>query len=85
MDISTFPARSSLEKKVEFVHHEYLPIIYRLYDDYKRNQDKPGAADIYQKIGKEIIDKEVNSIIKYEKILVSYNDYIISIKKNLTN
>ena len=43
--------------------------------------DKPEAGYIYQKIGKEIIDKGVNTLKHYEKILVSYNDNIITLKK----
>ena len=72
-------------KNVDFDYFEIRPVIGGISLDYKRNKDIPGAADIYQKIGKEIIDKEVNNFIRYEKILMSYNEQIISIKKNLTN
>ena len=52
-----------LEKKVDSVLNEFLPIISGKYNDYKRNKDKPGEADIHRKFGKEIIDKEVNALI----------------------
>ena len=47
--------------------------------------DKPGVEDVYLKIGKDIIDKEIKLFIQYHKILIAYNDHIINIKKNLTN
>ena len=47
--------------------------------------DKPGVEDVYLKIGNDIIDKEIKLFIQYHKILISYNDHIINIKKNLTN
>jgi len=72
-------------KKVDSYFDEYDPIIWEIFYDYKRNRDKPGAADIYLKIGKEIIDKEVNTLIHYEKKLISFNDEIITLKKNLSN
>ena len=54
-------------------------------DNYSHNKGKPGAADMYAKICKEIIDNEVKKFIKYEKTFILYNDQIINIKKNLTN
>ena len=75
----------NIKKKVDSDYDEITPIIGAISYDYERNKDKPGAGDIYQKISKEIIDKEVNTLIHYEKTLISYNDYIISLKKNLTN
>ena len=74
-----------IKKEVDSYFDEYDTIIMEISYDYKRNRDKPGAGDIYQKIGKEIIDKEVNTLIHYEKILISYNDKIITLKKNLSN
>ena len=74
-----------IEKQVNLERNEMGPILVNISYDYKKYADKPGAADIYQKIGKEIIDKAINKYIHYEKILISYNDYIINIKKNLTN
>ena len=72
-------------KKVDSYFDEYDPIIWQIFCDYEKNRDKPGAVDIYLKIGKEIIDKEVNTLIHYEKILISLNDKIITLKKNLSN
>lgn len=48
--------------------------------DYEKNKDKPGAADIYLKIGKEMIDKEVNLFIESEKRLILYNEQINELK-----
>ena len=47
--------------------------------------DKPGVKDVYLKIGKDIIDKEIELFIHYHKILIAYNDHIINIKNNLIN
>ena len=62
-----------------------VQILGRITNDYLKNMDKPGVKDIYLKIGKDMIDKEVKILIQYHKILISYNDHIINIKKNLTN
>ena len=62
---------SANTKKVDSYVDEYNTIIGEISYDYKINRDKPGAGDIYQKIGNEIIDKEINILIHYEKILIS--------------
>ena len=62
-----------------------VQILGRITNDYLKNMDKPGVKDIYLKIGKDMIDKEVKILIQYHKILISYNVHIINIKKNLTN
>ena len=72
-------------KKVDSYFDENKTIIWQIFCDYEKNRDKPGVVDIYLKIGKEIIDKEVNTLIHYEKILISLNDKIITLKKNLSN
>ena len=74
-----------IRKKVDSDYDEITPILSAISSDYKKNKDKPGAAEIYQKIGKESLDKEINIFIQYEKMLINYDDYIINIKKNLTN
>lgn len=74
-----------VKKKVDSFYYGSKEIIEEITYDYKMNRDKPGAENIYKKIGKEMIDKEVNFLIKYEKILISYNDKIISLKKNLSD
>ena len=66
-------------------YKEKVPILTRISLDYQENIDKPGVEDVYLKIGKDMIDKEINMFIHYHKILISYNDHIINIKKNLTN
>ena len=62
-----------------------VQILGRITNDYLKNMDKSGFKDIYLKIDKDMIDKEVKILIQYHKILISYNDHIINIKKNLTN
>ena len=74
-----------IKEKVDSKRNEIGPLIRRISVDYERNYEKPGASDIYLKISKEILDKEVKTFIEYEKNLIVYNDYIISIKKNLNN
>ena len=74
-----------IKKKAYLVIEEMSPIIGGICLDYKRNKDQPGAADIYQKISTELIDKVVKTFIELEKILISYDEHIISIKKNLIN
>ena len=75
----------NIRKTIDFDLGENAPILAEISDDYERNINIPGAADIYQKIGKEIIDKEVNKFKGYEKILIYYNGQIINIKKYLSN
>jgi hypothetical protein len=72
-------------KKVDSDRNEISTILWGISSDYERNKEKPGASDIYLKISKEIIDKGVKNMIECEKNLIVYNDYIISIKKNLNN
>ena len=70
-----------IREKVHSYYKENVLILAAITIDYKDNRNKPGAKDIYVKIGRDIIDKGVNLFIKYEKILISYNDHINSIKK----
>ena len=72
-------------EKVKLDYAEKFQILGRITNDYLKNMDKPGVKDLYLKIGKDMIDKEVKILIQYHKILISYNDHIINIKKNLTN
>lgn len=51
---------------------------------YEKNQDNLEALNIYKKITKEILDEEVDKFIKYEKLLLNYNDIIIDISKKLS-
>ena len=64
---------------------KYVRILGSITHDYQENMDKPGVKDVYLKIGKDIIDKEIKLFIQYHKILIAYNDHIINVKKNLTN
>ena len=74
-----------IRKTVKLDYREISLMLTEITDDYKKNKDKPGSSNIYEKISADIIDKEVNKFIQYEKILISYNDHIINIKNNLTN
>ena len=74
-----------LRKKVHSYYKENALILIAITADYKENRNKPGAKDIYVKIGRDIIDKGVNLFIKYEKILISYNEHINNIKKKIFN
>ena len=71
--------------KVKYDYEEHILILGEITRDYLESIDKPGVHDVYLKIGKDMIDKEINMFIQYHKILISYNDHIINIKKNLTN
>ena len=78
----------AVKKMTEKVNHDYeehVPILGGITRDYLENIDKSGIKDVYLKIGQDMIDKEVNLFIQYHKILISYNDHIINIKKKLTN
>jgi hypothetical protein len=75
----------NLSNKINFDFHETTKMLSQITDNYFHNKDIPGAADIYVKICKEIIDNEVKKFIKYEKTLIIYNEQIINIKKNLIN
>ena len=75
----------NLSNKINFDFHETTKMLSQITDNYFHNKDIPGAADIYVKICKDIIDHEVKKFIKYEKTLIIYNDQIISIRNNLIN
>ena len=72
-------------KKVKFDFREITQLLIPIIDDYKKNKDKPGASEIYIKVSRDIIDKEINIFIKYEKMVILYNELIFDIKKNLSN
>ena len=75
----------NLSRTIKHDYDETTQMLSQITDNYFHNKDKPGAADIYVKICKEIIDNEVKKFIKYEKTLIIYNEQIINIKKNLIN
>jgi hypothetical protein len=78
-------ACKKIDQKVRLDYRENSRILALITADYRSSKDKPGAEGIYVKIGNDIIDKEVSKYIQYEKKLLSYNDLIIDIKKNLDN
>jgi hypothetical protein len=75
----------NLSRTIKIDFEETTKILSQIADNYSHNKGKPGAADIYVKICKDIIDHEVKKFIKYEKTLIIYNDQIISIRNNLIN
>ena len=78
-------ACKKIDQKVRLDYRENSTILALITEDYRSSKDKPGSEGIYVKIGNDIIDKEVSKYIQYEKKLLSYNDLIIDIKKNLDN
>ena len=72
-------------EKVQFDFRENSRILSKIVDAYKENKDKPGASDIYIKVSKDIIDKEIDIFIKFHKMLISYDEFIFDIKQNLLN
>jgi hypothetical protein len=76
-------ACKKIDQKFRLDFREISTMLAFITDDYKYSKDKPVAEDIYVKISNDIIDKEVSKYIQYEKKLLSYNDIIIYIKKNL--
>ena len=77
--------RKKIIEKVKHDYEKHTGIFGAITHDYRENMDKPGVKDIYLKIGKDIIDKEIELFIHYHKILIAYNDHIINIKNNLIN
>ena len=82
--IEIFNGIEEMKKKVEFDYDKNEPLLGGLRYSYERNMDKPGAKEMYLKIGKSIIDEEVKILVNNHKKLILYNDEIIYIKKNLT-
>ena len=74
-----------MKEKVHSYYEEKSIILIEITVDYKENRNKPGAKDIYIKIGKDLIDEGVNIFIKYEKQLILYNDKINEIKQKIFN
>lgn len=75
----------AIMKKVSFDWNEITDTLMPIIDDYKKNIDKPEAKDAYINISKDIINKEINVYIKYQKKLILDNEIIIDIYKHLTN
>ena len=77
-----------IEKLKKDIHEEYEPtwlFLYRLTKNYKENKYVPEALDLYEKMGKELLDKEAKKFINYEKTFLTINDKIIDIFNNLNN
>ena len=74
-----------ITKRVQLDYKEVGDIIGAIAYDYDKYINKPGAPDIYLKINRDILDKEMNLFIHYQKLLILYNEQIYSIKKKLYN
>lgn len=74
-----------MKKKEKFDYKQNSSILGGLTYNYEHHMDKPGAKEMYLKIGKSIIAEEVKKIIHYHKKLILYNEEIINIKKSLSN
>ena len=74
-----------MRKKIEIDYDVNVPILGGIAYDYDENINKPGASDMYLKLCKDIIDKEVKIYIHYHKKLILYIDEILNIKKKLIN
>ena len=75
----------TIREKVRFDWNEITDTLIPIINDYKKNIDKPEAKDIYINIIKDIINKEIDLFIKYQKKLILNNEIIIDIYKYLTN
>ena len=62
-------------------------LLYELTKDCENDKDNLEVINIYNKIGKDILDKEAKKYIKIEKLFLTFNDNLIDItnKLNLNN
>jgi len=72
-----------LMKKLEEECNFMKNILYELTYSCKSNIEKPDVLNTYKRICGEILDKEAEKYIKYEKIILEYNDNIIDINNKL--
>ena len=73
------------EKKVDIDYDVNIRILGGIDNNYEKHISKPGASDMYLKLFKDIINKEVTIFIHYHKKLILYKDEILNIKKKLIN
>ena len=76
----------SINKIMEKIKEEYRSmgtILYNLTNSCKDNIDKLNVLNTYKRICTEILDKEAEKYIKYEKIFLTFNDDIMDINNKL--
>ena len=76
------------QKTIKELNDEYRHISRKLYSftvKCEENLDKLGMLDVYNKLGKEMLDKEAEKYIRYEKLFLSFNDIIIDINNKLNS
>ncbi len=76
-----------IPRKMFDEHLDTSVILEKLENNYHKNEDVPGAMNLYKKLFKEILDEEVERYIHQEKVVLLINDKIIDIfhKLNLNN
>lgn len=74
-----------IREKVKSEYWHYFQLLGTISNNYQENINKPGAQNVYVKINEDIIGKEANKFMHYEKLFILYNDEINNIKKNLSN
>ena len=78
----------TIKQIVDKQHEDYFSnsiILFRLARECEDNTDNSEIMDIYNKIGKDILDKESKKYIKIEKQFVDFNDRLIDIKNKIEN
>lgn len=78
--------KDSIEKLIKKLEEEFnfmKKILNELTYSYKNNIKKPDVLNTYKRICGEILDKEAEKYIKYEKIILEFNDDIIDINNKL--
>ena len=58
----------------------FLYPMERKYDFY---EEKPEAFETFKKVASSIIKENIEKLIKYEKIIILYNDICIDLYKKL--
>lgn len=72
-----------IKKTIKDEYGETWLFLYRSTKQYKINKNLPEALNFYEIMSQEILDKEANKFIKYEKIFLAINENIIDIYKKL--
>ena len=80
-----FEDSKEIREKVKSEYWHYFQLLGTISNNYQENINKPGAQNVYVKINEDIIGKEANKFMHYEKLFILYNDEINNIKKNLSN
>ena len=74
---------NKIMKKIQEEYRSMGTILYNLTNSCKDNIDKLNVLNTYKRICTEILDKEAEKYIKYEKIFLTFNDDIMDINNKL--